>query len=217
MDKQPQEIIYVSNASVQDTFANISSDLDKEVWRFGTTSATYGWDIEDPKPLFWCDFIKNRWHEILMHNVIDRLEQIDPKYKNYVFKLINAQAGGRVFGLDGSIHVDHDFEFNLDGDGFMTFCFFPNKEWQAEWGGELQFFNDEGQIIASFSPQPNTCVVFDSNIPHRGLAPTRDCQNFRKYVSLKVQVHKMWNTTGSVNFKDIEKLEGDQNVNQSTS
>lgn len=217
MEKQPQEIIYVPNAGIQDTFANICSDLDKEMWRFGTTAATYGWDVEDPKPLFWADFIKNRWHEVLLHNIIDRLEAIDPKYKNYVFKIINAQAGGRVFGQDGSIHVDHNFEFNSDGDGFMTFCFFPNKEWETEWGGELQFFNDEGQIIASFSPLPNTCVVFDSNIPHRGLAPTRDCTKFRKYISLKLQVHKMWNTTGSVNFRDIEQLEGDQSANQSTS
>lgn len=217
MEKQPSEIIYVDNAGSQDAFANIDSDLNKECWRYGTLAATYGWQIEDPKPMFWADFVKNRWHEVVFQNVLDKLETIDPKYKNYVFKLINSQAGGRVFGMDGSIHVDHEFEFNDDGDGFMTFCYFPNKEWEPEWGGELQFFGENGEIIASFLPKPNTCIVFDSNIPHRGLAPTKSCDKIRRYVSMKVQVHKMWNTTSSVNFRDIERLEGEQSDESSTS
>lgn len=209
MEKQPSEIIYIDNAGSQDAFANIDSDLNKETWRYGTLAPTYGWDVEDPKPMFWVDFIKNRWHEVVFQNIIDKLETLDPKYKNYVFKLINSQAGGRVFGMDGSIHVDHDFNFNEEGDGFMTFCYFPNREWEAEWGGELQFFGEDGNIIASFLPKPNSCVAFDSNIPHRGLAPTKECNKLRRYISMKVQVHKMWGTTNSVNFKNVERIESE--------
>lgn len=206
MESKKLEIFYIENAVSQDAFANLSSDLDKEVWSYGVPEPTYGWGVEDTKNMWWCDLIKNRWHEVVYQNIIDKLETIDPNIKNYIFKIINAQAGGRTFGLDGSIHIDHDFKFNNDGDGFMTFCWFPNKEWEPEWGGELQFFDENGNIIASYLPMPNTCIVFDSNIPHRGLAPTRDCDKLRKYVSIKVQVHKMWNTTTSVEFKDIQRL-----------
>lgn len=201
----PKEIFYVDNAGTQDAFANLASDLDKDAWKYGQLDPTYGWEVEDTNPIWWCDMIKNRWHETVFQSIIDRLEAIDPKVKNYVFKLINCQAGGRTFGLDGSIHVDHDFNFNKDGDGFMTFCYFPNHEWEPEWGGELQFFDESGNIIASYLPMPNTCVVFDSNIPHRGLSPTRDCTTLRKYISFKTQVHKMWNVTNSVIIDDVNK------------
>lgn len=203
MSNPPKEIFYIQNAANQDAFANMSSDLDQQVWRYGVLKPSEGWDIEDPKPIFWSDFIGNRWHDAVFQSVVDKLEEIDPNTKNYIFKMFNAQAGGRVQGMEGSIHVDHNFEFSNGGDGFMTFCYFPNKEWEPEWGGELQFYGDNGEIIASYLPMPNTCIVFDSNIPHRGLAPTKECPVLRKHVSMKVQVHKMSDTTSSIQFTDL--------------
>lgn len=205
MNKKPLEIFFIDNAASADVFSNLAGDLNKEVWKFGTPEPTYGWEVEDPKSFWWCDLIKNRWHEVLFQHLIDRLEVVEPRVKNYVFKLINAQGIGKTFGLDGSIHTDHNFEFNEDGDGFMTFCYFPNQEWEAEWGGELQFFDEHGNIIASYYPMPNTCVVFDSNLTHRGLAPSRDCTKLRKAITLKAQVSKFWDTDRSVVFKSVDQ------------
>lgn len=204
------EIFYIENAASNDVHANLSADLDKDIWQFGIADATYAWDVEDPRPKWWCDLVKNRWHETLMQNIVDQLELMDPNVKNYVFKLINCQGGGRTLGLDGSIHVDHDFEFTQEGYGFMTFCYFPHKEWDAEWGGELQFFNEKGEIIAAYLPMPNTAVVFDSNIPHRGLAPTKECPVLRKFISLKLQVHKSWILDDSVKFSDIKQIDNEE-------
>jgi hypothetical protein len=206
MDKKVKEIYYLQNVAAIDVAGNLASEMDKEIWQYGVMTPTYGWTIEDPKPMWWCDFVKNRWHEALYRNIIDCLEQINPVTKNYIFKMINAQAGGRTYGIDGSIHIDHDFEFNQDGDGFMTFLYFAHTEWEAEWGGEVQFFGDNGEIIASYTPMPNTCIVFDSNIPHRGLAPVRDCTKLRKHVSIKVQAHKMWSVTDSLEFTDLKPV-----------
>lgn len=214
MEKKPLEIFYIENAASQDVFANLSSDLDKETWRFGTPDPTYGWDVEDTKKFWWCDLIKNRWHEVLFQEIIDRLEVVEPNVKNYIFKLINAQGFGKTYGLDGSIHVDHDFQFNDDGDGFMTFCYFPNKEWEVEWGGELQFFDENGNVIATYYPMPNTCIAFDSNLAHRGLGPSRDCTELRKVITFKAQVSKMWDITNSVSFKGVQS--GDNDVGQLT-
>jgi hypothetical protein len=189
MDKKPLEIILIHDAGQQDTWVNLQSDLDGEIWKFGVPTPTYGWDVEDTRNLWWSDMIKNRWHETLFQDIQDKMDEIAPHTKNYIFKLINAQAGGRTHGLDGSIHVDHEFQFNENGDGFMTFCYFPHTEWDPQWGGDIQFFDPEtGQIIATFAPMPNTCIAFDSNIPHRGYAPTKECSQLRKYISIKTQV-----------------------------
>jgi hypothetical protein len=204
------EIYYIENAGTDDCFANLCSDMDKEMWRFGTPTPTYGWLVEDPNQFWWANMIGNRWHEVVFQNVQDKLEKMVPHVKNYIFKLINSQAIGKTPGLDGSIHVDHDFEFNERGDGYMTACYFPNKEWEPEWGGELQFFDkDTGEIIASFFPMPNSCVIFDSNIPHRGLAP-RGVNKLRKAVTMKLQVHKMWDVSDSLNFTPVSEKSLDE-------
>ena len=105
------------------------------------------------------------------------------------------------------IHTDKDFIWNDMGDGFMTLCFFPNKEWSPEWGGEFQFFDENGNVIATYYPMPNTCIVFDSDIPHRGLGPSRDCKKLRQYISFKTFVSKRWylnNDPGLVQLTDIQ-------------
>jgi hypothetical protein len=191
MTTRPLEIIFVGNAARQDTYDNVSADLDKDIWSYGVMppKAT-GFEVEDTAKFWYADFSKNRWNEVLLQDIIDRLEVVAPHTKEYNFKSLSVQAGGKTFGLDGNIHIDKDFDYNSDGDGYMTICYFPQKEWEAEWGGELQFFDDDGNIIATYYPSPNSCVVFDSNIPHRGLAPTRDCDKLRKFVSFKTFVHK---------------------------
>lgn len=198
------QIYFLENVAKSDTFANISADLDKDIWQYGVIPPPVGGEVEDTTKFWYSDMLKNRWQEVLFQEIVDKLETVDPTTKNYRFKSLDVKAGGKTFGLDGSIHIDRTFQYNVEGDGYMTFCFFPNQEWEPEWGGELQFFDDGGNIIASYLPMPNTCVVFDSNIPHRGLAPTRDCRNLRKYISFKTFVHKGWNTTPA-EFKDINQ------------
>jgi hypothetical protein len=191
MNKTP-EIFYLQNVAKPDTFVNIKADLKTDCWKYGVvTINAEGFGIEDGSHVWYADMIKNRWNEVLLQDAIDKLELLAPETKKYNFKSLDAYAVARTFGLDGNIHVDKEFEFSSKGDGYMTFCYFPTDEWQPEWGGELQFFDDEGNVIASYYPKPNTCVVFDSNIPHRGLAPSRDCKVVRKHLTFKVFVNKM--------------------------
>jgi len=144
--------------------------------------------------VFWqADFsLHHLISEVAFYEIQNKLYETCPETVDYQFKLYHAIAGGKTFGLDGGIHTDKDVDFNDMGDGFMTVCYFPNREWNPEWGGEFQFFDDNGNVIATYYPLPNTCLVFDSNIPHRGLAPTRDCKKLRKYISYKTFVSKKW-------------------------
>lgn len=40
------------------------------------------------------------------------------------------------------------------------------RDWQAEYGGALEFFDEDGDIEASFIPQYNTLSIFSVPIPH---------------------------------------------------
>lgn len=187
-----REIFYLTDAVKSNTFSNILHSLDQPIWKFGRVTNPDVWD-EDTTVFWQADLtLDHTFCEVAFFEILHRLEEISPQTADYQFKLYSAIAGGKTFGLDGGIHTDKDVEFNDMGDGFMTLCFFPNEEWNPEWGGEFQFFNEDGSIIATYYPMPNTCIVFDSNIPHRGLAPNRDCKRLRKYVSFKTFVSKCW-------------------------
>jgi len=192
MNTKPSEIFYLENVLRQNTFDNIVAELKKPIWQYGRVTNPDLWD-EDTTVFWQADLSLNHLvGEQAFYEIIDKLNETDSTTQNYQFKLYSAIAGGKTFGLDGGIHTDKDVGFNNMGDGFMTFCFFPNREWNPEWGGEFQFFDEEGNIIATYYPKPNTCLVFDSNIPHRDLAPNRDCKKLRMYLSFKTFVSKKW-------------------------
>ena len=193
-----REIFYLTNVLRTDTFNNVCAELDKPIWQFGRVTNPEIWD--EDSTVFWQSDLSMHHlvSEIALFEIQNKLYQTAPETANYQFKLYHAIAGGKTFGLDGGIHTDKDIEFNDMGDGFMTICFFPNREWNPEWGGEFQFFDDDGNVVATYYHFPNTCLVFDSNIPHRGLGPTRDCKKLRKYISYKTFVSKKWYLENSV-------------------
>jgi hypothetical protein len=202
--KKPLEIIYLENVARPDTFANVVGDVNKPGWEFGRMTD----ETEDKKTaiMFWTqDMTRSHWcTEVLWYEILAKLEEVAPKTTNYQFKVKSVVCGGKTFGQDGGIHTDVDFQFNDEGDGWMTICFFPNDEWNAEWGGEFQFFSDDGTVIATYYPKPNTCLVFDSNIPHRGLAPIRSCNRLRKCLTYKAFVHKQWFLENNPDVKMID-------------
>jgi len=189
---RPREIYFLDNVVREDIFANACSELEKPIWQFGRVTNPDLWD-EDSNVFWMADLTLTPWaSERIFYDILEKLNETAPETEKYSFKLYSAIAGGKTFGLDGGVHTDKDVEFNEMGDGFMTLCFFPNKEWNPEWGGEFQFFDDYGNVIATYYPMPNTCLVFDSNIPHRGLAPNRECKKLRHYISYKTFVNKKW-------------------------
>lgn len=189
---KPAEIFYLDNVLREDTFVNILSLLKGPIWNFGRVTNPDIWD-EDTTVFWMADLtLTHLVSEVAFYEIINKLHKVAPETDNYHFKLFHAIAGGKTFGLDGEVHTDKDVEFNEMGDGYMTFCLFPNEEWNPEWGGEFQFFDNSGNVIATYYPNPNTCLVFDSNIPHRGLAPQRNCKKLRKYISFKTFVSKKW-------------------------
>lgn len=86
------------------------------------------------------------------------------------YKLNLIQINGQSLGQNGTVHVDTSFNT-----GERTLMVFINFKWQEKWGGKFQLleeYNDNAKILKSIEYIPGRIILFDGNIPHRGLAPT---------------------------------------------
>jgi hypothetical protein len=82
------------------------------------------------------------------------------------YKLEAIQINGQSVSQNGTIHVDP---------GDKTLMVFFNYKWDKEWGGEFQLLeksNKDYKIVKNIEYVPGRVILFDGNIPHRGLAPT---------------------------------------------
>ena len=87
------------------------------------------------------------------------------------FNLKSIQLNGQSLGQNGTVHLDNEYN-----DGNRTLMVFINFKWQKEWGGEFQLLeehNNNAKIIKNIEYVPGRIILFDGNIPHRGLAPTK--------------------------------------------
>ena len=85
------------------------------------------------------------------------------------YKLKEAQINGQSLGQNGTVHID-----NPINSGERTLMVFINFKWQKEWGGDFQLleeYNNNSKILKNIEYIPGRIILFDGNIPHRGLAP----------------------------------------------
>lgn len=191
MSKQ-LEIFYLDNVLQQDWRITVTAEMELPRWTYKVWQSNEGFE-EDNVPCWIYDWMKSDWNTTVYRAIIDRLEEVVPRTAIYEFKTLESYASSKTFGQDGLIHNDKAFQFNAVGDGFMTFIYFPGTaDWDPNWGGEFQFFDEAGNVIATYYPQPNTCLVFDSNIPHRCKAPTINSGKLKKILNYNSFVHKRW-------------------------
>lgn len=69
----------------------------------------------------------------------------------------------------------------------LTALWFLCEQWDAEWGGETLFFNDDGDAEFVASPRPGRLVVFDGAIRHAGRPPNRICYQPRYTFAAKLE------------------------------
>ncbi|KPW95034.1 Prolyl 4-hydroxylase subunit alpha [Pseudomonas savastanoi] len=88
-------------------------------------------------------------------------------------KLLRAYANGHTYGTEGYAHKDSKRE------DYLSAIYFAHDEWQQDWGGELLFYADSGEIIKSVAPLPGRIVVFPGCILHRASSLSRICPLLR--------------------------------------
>lgn len=100
------------------------------------------------------------------------------------FYLGRVYANGQTHGLSGDLHQDV-----LDGDNtYKTFLYYVGPIWQPEWGGNTVFYDYQTESFFSNYPQPNTGILYNSNIFHQGQEPTRQCKELRVTVAWKLKL-----------------------------
>jgi SM-20-related protein len=60
-------------------------------------------------------------------------------------------------------HVD---QFNTAQERRISCVYYLNHEWQQEFGGELQLYDQADQPLTTITPQGNRFICFNSDIPH---------------------------------------------------
>ena len=68
----------------------------------------------------------------------------------------------------------------------VTALYYANLEWQADWGGETIFYNDDNDAEVVVSPRPGRVVIARGAILHRGTVPTRACHEERFTIAYKL-------------------------------
>lgn len=96
------------------------------------------------------------------------------------FKLKKVYANGQTYGQPGSLHTDSTGE----GREF-TFLYYVNPEWNVTWSGGTVFWVSENQHKTE-NFIPNSAILFDANIIHAGLEPSRHFYGLRITVAFKM-------------------------------
>ncbi|HET7502674.1 MAG TPA: 2OG-Fe(II) oxygenase, partial [Kofleriaceae bacterium] len=73
----------------------------------------------------------------------------------------------------------------------VTFLYYGNLVWNAAWGGETMFYDDELSSAACVLPRPGRLILFNAAVHHRAGVPTRDCPSFRYGLSLFYRCPRM--------------------------
>jgi hypothetical protein len=146
----------------------VAKTLLGNTWKFSGLSVGdgfYFWSMDLMQDVFFTEYMLNKIKITTKKNfAIDRI-----------------YANGQTYGLSGSYHQD----VTDNSDIYKTFLYYVNPNWQSEWGGST-LFKQNGEVYT----QPfisNNAILFDSNIYHVGLEPTRHCNNLRVTVAFKLE------------------------------
>lgn len=92
--------------------------------------------------------------------------------KNLELSRVNTNL--QFFGQESDWHTDA----NEDCPPAWSFVVYVNRSWDLTWDGQFVVEASDGEYI-NVSPIPNTGVLFNSKLEHRGGAPNRFCMGPR--------------------------------------
>jgi len=150
----------------------IDKTLNAKTWQFA------GFSNEPNSTKFW--FLDLGNDSFFTKLSLDRIQTLT----NQEFELDRVYANGQTHGLSGDMHQDV-----IGGDdSYKTFLYYVGPTWLPEWGGATVFHDPHKADIFFNYPQPNTGVIFNSNILHQGQEPTRQCKELRVTVAWKLKL-----------------------------
>lgn len=106
-------------------------------------------------------------------------EELFPQQR---FETERVYVNSSVYGDVYFPHRDCDAQL-----GNVTVLYYANMVWEADWGGETIFYNDQGDAELAVSPRPNRAVVSRGGILHKGGVPSRVCFQERYSIAYKLR------------------------------
>ena len=144
-------------------------------WDFGNTSGNNSWPYGNKGGhRFWgCSLFRRISSDKIINNCPDQIYNLYLHLTQNIikqnFQLEQISLNAQSLGQDGSTHID-----NLPNNNFYTLMVFITSKWEESWGGNFQLLKSQDsppEIVKSITYKPGRIVLFDSGIPHRGLAP----------------------------------------------
>ena len=93
-------------------------------------------------------------------------------------KLMRINTNLQFFGQESDWHTDYDDPEN----NAWSFVIYVNEEWNLTWDGQFVVQASSGEYI-NVSPIPNSGVLFNAKLEHRGGAPNRFAMGYRRSVA----------------------------------
>lgn len=182
----PHPINSYTDILTSDEWKTCQDLLCRPQWQFGGRSVTG--KIGEPH---W--YMELSDDEFFLHTVFPRINAIT----NTTFDVSRIYANGQSYGMDGQFHRD-DYR-----DHTWTFLLYSTNITSTEphmlphnvylFGGQTEFSlpgtiseHITGDRIVSIHPFPNTGVLFQAHLFHRGLSPLRYITQLRTTVAFKL-------------------------------
>ena len=111
-----------------------------------------------------------------------RLRQVaEQVFPGEVLRDQRAYVNSSVYG--DSYYTHRDCSPNRN---HVTVLYYVNLVWQADWGGETIFYDDDYEPQLVVGPKAGRMVIARGAILHRGTVPTRACHEERYTIAYKL-------------------------------
>ena len=202
-------MIYINDDILKDyNLSYIKYWLEESKW-------TYGWksDMNVPYGHWNCDIsgtaITNS--EDITARLPDEFillwKEVNDKVFNNKAIPVRCYANRHTFGTEGYIHTDtHRKEDH-------TVVIYLNEQWDANWGGETVFYNDNhSNIVQAVLPKYKRISAFPGIIPHRASGLSRICPEVRMTLMFKVSIDPQSLTKDEESLKKFLAAIGADNI-----
>jgi SM-20-related protein len=113
--------------------------------------------------IFWLDGDETN---PAIHAFLAQMHQLAQKLNQELFLGLTEFETHFAVYQPGTYYKKHIDQFTAQKTRKISCVYYLNKDWQAEFGGELKLYNREDQLIQNILPQENRFICFNSELAH---------------------------------------------------
>jgi len=185
---QADEVKVFDEVIESDLAVRLTSLLNRPIWQFGWKS-----NISRDRFSFWHTHFAGG-NISSLSPCLDEMNALSPDipipdlwkaiYSRFLegHQPLRIYGNAHTFGTEGYCHTDSG------RDDYFSTIYYAHPAWDANWGGELIFYDSHGDIVSSVSAKPGRIVHFPGRLIHRVAPLTRECDQLRMSIVFKTQL-----------------------------